>query len=46
LDFYSVKFWRLLMSKPIEKPIMKFFAYAHLPEHLQEISRPIGELAK
>jgi hypothetical protein len=26
--------------------IMQFFAYAHLPEAAQEISRPFGELAK
>lgn len=26
-------------------PIMKFFAYAHLPAHLQAVSKPIGELA-
>lgn len=26
-------------------PIMKYFAYQHLPEHLQEVSKPIGELA-
>ncbi len=25
--------------------IMKFFEYAHLPEHLQKISAPICELA-
>lgn len=25
--------------------IMKYFKYDHLPEKLQEISRPIGELA-
>lgn len=25
---------------------MQFFAYAHLPPHLQEISRPFGELAE
>ena len=25
---------------------MKYFAYEHLPPHLQEVSRPIGELAK
>lgn len=25
--------------------IMQFFAYAHLPAHLQEVSRPFGELA-
>lgn len=27
-------------------PIMKYFAYAHLPEKLQAVSRPIGELAE
>lgn len=27
-------------------PIMKYFAYEHLPESLQAISKPIGELAK
>lgn len=27
-------------------PIMKYFEYAHLPENLQAVSRPIGELAK
>lgn len=26
-------------------PIMRYFEFAHLPEHLQTISRPIGELA-
>ncbi|TWC18130.1 hypothetical protein FBY06_11555 [Pseudomonas sp. SJZ085] len=26
-------------------PIMKYFEYAHLPPHLQEVSKPIGELA-
>lgn len=30
---------------PIE-PIMQFFAYAHLPVHLQEISKPFGVLAE
>lgn len=25
--------------------IMKFFEYAHLPEKLQAVSKPIGELA-
>jgi hypothetical protein len=24
---------------------MKYFEYAHLPPHLQEVSKPIGELA-
>lgn len=27
-------------------PIMKFFAYQHLPAELQEVSKPIGELAE
>lgn len=28
------------------EPIMQFFAYQHLPRHLQEISKPFGELAE
>lgn len=28
------------------EPIMQFFAYEHLPPHLQEASKPFGELAK
>lgn len=32
---------------PPEQPaILKFFAYEHLPPHLQEVSKPIGELAR
>lgn len=30
---------------PID-PIMQFFAYEHLPAHLQDISKPFGEMAK
>lgn len=30
----------------MEPEIMKFFAYEHLPEHLQKTSKPIGDLAK
>ena len=26
-------------------PLLKYFAYAHLPQKLQEVSRPIGDLA-
>ncbi|TNE43418.1 MAG: hypothetical protein EP341_11390 [Sphingomonadales bacterium] len=26
--------------------IMKYFEYEHLPEHLQAVSKPFGELAK
>ena len=27
-------------------PIMKYFEYEHLPEHLQAVSRPFCELAR
>jgi hypothetical protein len=27
-------------------PIMRFFAFSHLPPNLQEVSKPIGELAE
>lgn len=27
-------------------PIMKYFEYAHLPSHLQKVSKPICELAQ
>lgn len=26
-------------------PILQFFAYEHLPAHLQEVSKPFSELA-
>ena len=29
-----------------ENPILKYFAYEHLPPHLQEVSKPIGDLAR
>lgn len=31
-----------------DKPhyLMQFFKYEHLPEHLQGVSKPFGELAK
>lgn len=29
----------------MSSPIMKSFAYQHLPAHLQEVSKPIGDLA-
>jgi hypothetical protein len=28
------------------EPLLQFFAYAHLPEHLQAGSKPFGELAE
>lgn len=27
-------------------PIMKYFAYTHLPDKLQVVSKPIGDLAR
>lgn len=34
------------MKEHITPEIMKFFAYEHLPEHLQKTSKPIGDLAE
>ena len=31
---------------PAISHVLKFFAYGHLPERLQEISRPFASLAK
>lgn len=28
------------------EPMLQFFKYEHLPEHLQVISKPFGELAE
>lgn len=33
------------MTHPATEALLAFFAYDHLPEQLQEISRPFGELA-
>lgn len=30
----------------MKNTLMQFFEYAHLPEHLQAVSKPFGELAK
>lgn len=27
-------------------PILQFFTYAHLPAHLQDVSKPFSELAR
>lgn len=29
----------------VEERMMKWFEYSHLPEHLQSVSKPFGELA-
>ncbi|MCU0864186.1 MAG: hypothetical protein MUC36_10360 [Planctomycetes bacterium] len=31
---------------PASAPILQFFAYEHLPPHLQAVSKPIGDLAR
>lgn len=31
---------------PSTEAILKFFAYEHLPQHLQVVSKPIGDLAR
>lgn len=28
------------------EPMLQFFAYTHLPQHLQAISKPFGDLAE
>lgn len=30
----------------MDNPIMKYFEYAHLPEHLQKVSKPFGDMAQ
>lgn len=32
-------------QQPQTEHILQFFAFAHLPEHLQAVSRPFGEMA-
>lgn len=34
------------LAQEHQEPIMQYFAYEHLPEHLQQVSAPFGELAK
>lgn len=29
-----------------QEHLMQFFTYSHLPEHLQKISKPFGDLAQ
>jgi hypothetical protein len=30
----------------MNEPIMQYFEYAHLPSHLQRVSKPFGDLAR
>jgi ferritin-like protein len=34
------------LTKEALEPMLQFFGYAHLPEKMQAISRPFGELAQ
>jgi hypothetical protein len=34
------------VNKPVTDRMLQWFAYQHLPEHLQKVSRPFGELAQ
>ena len=34
------------MTAPQTDRMLQFFAYAHLPPHLQAISKPFGDLAE
>ena len=36
----------LSQENVMASPIMKYFEYSHLPANLQEISKPIGDLAR
>lgn len=36
----------LIEPEPEREHIAQFFAFAHLPAHLQEISKPFGDLAQ
>lgn len=33
------------MDASAPPPILRYFAYQHLPDHLQAISKPFGDLA-
>lgn len=34
-----------VVPEKTEERMLKWFEFSHLPEHLQEVSRPFGELA-
>lgn len=46
-EFNEALVAKLLVSQRIEQVVelLKFFEYAHLPEHLQAVSKPFGQLA-
>ena len=44
IDHIKKRDWTMTEAAP--EPILQFFAYEHLPEKLQAISKPFGEMAK
>lgn len=42
----TVKFQTQPSNLVHQEHIEQFFAYAHLPEHLQKVSKPFGDLAQ
>lgn len=36
----------LIPEQDSASPIMRYFAYEHLPDHLQKISKPLGDIAQ
>jgi hypothetical protein len=36
----------MTMEPDASDPMLQFFAYAHLPQHLQNVSQPFGDLAQ
>lgn len=45
LDPEQLKDIRINAAREYGEPILQFFTYDHLPEGLQAVSRPFGELA-
>jgi hypothetical protein len=41
-----INWWSFHLEGEKMEYLMQFFAYAHLPEHLQKVSKPFGELAE
>ena len=35
-----------MTQEPQNDPMLQFFMYQHLPEHLQSVSKPFGDLAE
>ena len=46
LIFNHSTFGCFFCEKKMPSPIIQYFQYEHLPEHLQQVSKPIGDLAR